>query len=287
MCRNVPVLPDVEDLVIPYCNGGHRSLALAEEEVDGSWAPFVEARIRALISDQERVRFDRVELACRIATCGVVLILAEDERNEFVPQELTRILIESLAESLGFGRSEIVRSVSQDGIQLALGLLALPEGREPYWPPPEEPQRMEALPGITGFEVTRRDNVPGTRYPMASEVLVAEAVDPAWAPAMEARILREIGSSGIALNQIYVVCRTVRCGVVLDYADAIDPREAIPPTVLLIEQLEEELGLNYCPMSIEHFTMDPSAGFAALYFQDTRGRSICSLDLEREPARSE
>jgi hypothetical protein len=280
-CELVPVLPGIEDLEISTCTGGHLSLVLAREGVDNAWAPGMEARLREQIAAYEQVQFVRAEAVCRYTACGVLLILTEGERGEFVPTEYSRILIESLGESIGFRLARTVNAITDDGLQFILGFLEHAEGREAFWPDPGEPQRVEALPGITGYELTRVESPPNFRFPMSPELLAAEAVDPAWAPVMEGRILGELALLGAPVNQMHVVCRTTRCGVVVDYVAGIDLELKLNATTNLIRRMES-LGLGSCPSGTDG--MPYRTNFAALYFEERSGGG-CSMEVAGAPPR--
>jgi len=274
LCVSVFALPGIQDFEVSSCTGGRWSLMLAEEDLDAGWATVMQARIRELIDQNERLEFSRIEVVCRNTACGILLIPVDEAQGEYVEQELARVMLESLAAPLGFEKVETLRWISDDGIEFHMALLEHALDREHFWPPPTERRRVEALPGIPGYEVVEDQQIAAFSFPMAAELLAAEAVDPAWAPAMESRILGEIGSIGIPLNQLHVVCRTTRCGIVLDHPEGLSPSETQAAAGALVGRLRDSLDLSHCTRDV---TAPPASTFTALYFE-RNGRGTCSLE---------
>lgn len=277
LCPYLPALPGIEDLRVSSCEGGRLGRLLAREEIDAGWAAVVAGRIRAQVAANDQGRqFDRVEIVCRRTACGLLLILPEDQRGEFVPTELSRVMIETIANETGFGNTLVVHTHTDDGLPVTLGLIEHAKGREDDWPPAPDPKRIEALPGVIGYAVAGDNSLPTRDFPMAPELLAAEAVDPSWAPVMEGRIIGVIASIGLPVQQMHVVCRATRCGVVLDFPEGTNRQDMLRAMQPLTTRVRMELKLKYCPLNVNPYPS--TALFAALYFEAGED-SGCSLDL--------
>jgi hypothetical protein len=75
--------------------------------------------------------------------------------------------------------------------------------------------RMPALPDLPGFEIRDlSENSPANR-------LANEPDNPAWARAMEGRILEEVSNRlDFPVNMLHAVCRSTMCGVLFAYSTA-------------------------------------------------------------------
>lgn len=119
----------------------------------------------------------------------------------------------------------------------------------------EDPEPVEAIPGIKGFEIPAEN-------PLVREVrrFVAENVDSAWSADMELRIFNEISQvSGLQIASLSVQCRATMCGVLLVHSDSDNPIIEFPQ----LRDLGETLGLAR-QMGFTGFAEDGTL-FTAIY----------------------
>lgn len=278
LCEDVPVLPGIADIEFSSCTGGQLSQALANEPLDTGWASGMEARIRDFIRGQEQLTLFRLEVVCRQASCGILFELDEDEYLTSHTGQLLRILIESLAGSLGFSKSTtmVVSGGATTELRYRAVFLEQAEDREHLLPATPEVNQMEALSGVSGYIVPAENRVPQFNFPTAPELLAVEPIDADWSAAMQGEIYRQLSLMTISVSQLHVECKTTRCGVIVDYGrdPGFNERQA---AIAELRDLVTQLGLNDCSLGVNPFS---TTSFTAMYFEYRDG-SGCALDTGR------
>jgi hypothetical protein len=95
-CGMAPVLPNGPDVEMDTCSG---SLNLAEvldtELRDPVWATEIEIRLRNAISAAEELELARVEVDCRMTSCGILLVHAVGADNRRQQSVVSGLLSEA------------------------------------------------------------------------------------------------------------------------------------------------------------------------------------------------
>jgi hypothetical protein len=234
-CRMAPVLPNVPDVEMDTCSGSLNLAEVLDKELrDPVWATDIEIRLRNAISAAEELELARVEVECRMTSCGILLVHAVGADNRRQQSVVSGLLSEAVAFQQWAGTAPI--GATADGKVFSMIGLMRATGREQLWP---APPTISALPGEAGVEI------PLTGFAAIdqghpAQLLATETDNPEWSRPMESRVIAEVAASAPAgWYQSSVECRRTTCGVVLLYP---------PDTNVDVERVEghvaEELGLR-------------------------------------------
>jgi hypothetical protein len=136
---------------------------------------------------------------------------------------------------------------------------------------PRDVPRIAALPGIGGFDVqTCLLAIAGRPCDLsAAQILAEEADDPSWSRTMESRIISETSRLYPAeITQLYTVCRSTICGVVIGSAvrnpfssSGIGPAGGSDVRDAIGDALAEALGMEF-------YSSKSEVNFTAIYFRN-------------------